>query len=400
MSSPFYAALPVYLPFSGTVDANGNFSTILRPRSAFWVSGKIVPKLSLGSGVWEVTDGGSIPLGFGRGQRAEIGSIIVPPNASVVLNLSGAVPNAAVSGSFQGVQHPDMASLAARYAPIPNVSTVETTAVRRKLGNISTGPNTTSPASTFQLFAETRSIAIQAVTPGNLSNVNITGSQSGNVYYNTTPSGTLMEFVFIDFAVDTSILVTISAGVGGTSPSVTFWSDTADDFVKAWIQGSSNNQTVTVSGIPTVDVTDRAARLLGVINSITNAVDVSDRAARVLGIVQEGASPPLWQAPRAFTYQETNVNGTVIVPAVGGQTIRVWGIIMGIDGVGFGAVRDSSQVAPAGRLFSWNSSTGAGLTNTPGSVNHNGAPLNVGGGLTLDTSGGATVRCAVSYSQG
>jgi len=39
-----------------------------------------------------------------------------------------------------------------------------------------------------------------------------------------------------------------------------------------------------------VDVSDRVGRLLGVVNSITNAVDVSDRAARLLGVVYGGYS--------------------------------------------------------------------------------------------------------------
>ena len=43
--------------------------------------------------------------------------------------------------------------------------------------------------------------------------------------------------------------------------------------------------TVTVSVTGTVDVADRAARLLGVVTSITNPVDISDRAGRLLGIV-------------------------------------------------------------------------------------------------------------------
>lgn len=42
----------------------------------------------------------------------------------------------------------------------------------------------------------------------------------------------------------------------------------------------------TITG--TVDVSDRAARALGVVASITAAVDVSDRAARLLGVVDKG----------------------------------------------------------------------------------------------------------------
>jgi hypothetical protein len=47
------------------------------------------------------------------------------------------------------------------------------------------------------------------------------------------------------------------------------------------VSGSNIN----VVNTPSVDVTDRVGRLLGIVNSITNPVDISDRAARLVGIV-------------------------------------------------------------------------------------------------------------------
>lgn len=72
-------------------------------------------------------------------------------------------------------------------------------------------------------------------------------------------------------------------------------------------------------GSASVDVSDRVARALGVIASITAAVDVSDRAARALGVVASITAPvelapsTLW----ANTPGGANAAATLTLPAAG-----------------------------------------------------------------------------------
>lgn len=61
----------------------------------------------------------------------------------------------------------------------------------------------------------------------------------------------------------------------------------------------------------TADVSDRAARLIGVVNSITNPVDISDRAARLIGVVNS-ITNPICDAGPAWTW----INAT-LVPSAG-----------------------------------------------------------------------------------
>jgi hypothetical protein len=77
-------------------------------------------------------------------------------------------------------------------------------------------------------------------------------------------------------------------------------------------------------GTPDVNVTDRAARLLGEVASIAAPVDVSDRAARALGVVASIAAPVdvsdrAVGASSAFLYRLRRP--TTAPPFAGGTTI-------------------------------------------------------------------------------
>jgi hypothetical protein len=72
---------------------------------------------------------------------------------------------------------------------------------------------------------------------------------------------------------------------------------------------------VSITGTPTVDVTDRVGRLLGVVASITAAVDISDRAARLVGVVYGSQAQQLKQTATNFNLQTELATGGTLYDA-------------------------------------------------------------------------------------
>lgn len=255
---------------------------------------------------------------------------------------------------------------------------------RQILGTISVGPNTTSPVNNFPLQIGTLAVAFQANTqPAPPNNVTITGHTTGNVYFNGSP-GSLFTSRFIDPKIDPSIDVTITSPLALGS-FVTFMAVQVAENV--FVRNSAGEpipvQTGTGGTISTVDVTDRAARLLG--------------------IVQEGASPPIWQSPnkqpQSFAFALAAGATSVVIAAVGGQTVRLFSI---------------SRMMPngsGGSFGEWQTTAGVTLDNEDlsGVIAQNtwelfGSPLPIGVGLQFKNTSavamGFVYQGAVCYSQG
>lgn len=414
MSSPFYGLMPVSLPFSGTTDANGNFSITLRPRAAFWVTGKIVGKVTSGFPAWEVTDG-VIPIGVGNGPRAEIAGIAVPPGASIIVNVVAAQPNVAVTGRFVGVQGPTMESAASAFVAAPNTISASINAPQVLLGSLSVPGDNGVHNQSFILPAGTHDVAVGGTAfAGLLVSLTIVGDQSGLNYLSISGAlaANLVGGIFraqILSSLDSSVTVsaTKSSGLTITLSVVAILDPTVVQVVPQVdalpVKGVTGGQALTV------DVNDRLLRQLGravLVDTGNTPVPTEARGLDVVVnnlnpvFVQEGASPPLWQAPRQIVRSEVAVVGnSTLLAGVGGQTIRVWGWELETDqGTGFSIAFLNDTGFGAGTRL-------AALTANNGMISGNmgGAPLPLGTGLGLEVAAiatGGNVRAYASVSQG
>lgn len=132
MSSAFGGILPAVIPFSATCDSSGNATITLRPRAAFWWSGKMVGFSSGGAPTWTILEG-QIPAGVAEGQRAEIGGLVVAPGDVVTIQVIGATPQATISGSLRGNQAATMADAAQDFSAAPNTVGIKVSNPRQKL---------------------------------------------------------------------------------------------------------------------------------------------------------------------------------------------------------------------------------------------------------------------------
>lgn len=244
---------------------------------------------------------------------------------------------------------------------------------RLLLGQITVAPNTTSPVTNFVLPVGCLAVAFQANTqPSPPNNVTITGHVTGNVYFNGSP-GSLFTSRFIDPQIDTSIDVTITSPLTLGS-SVTFLAVEVPENV--FVRNSTGEPIPVQTGT----------------GGTTSFVDVTDRAPRLVGIVQEGNSPPPWQAPnqKPVTIDATIGAGATItiLPSATGQRIRLFGLaITATAVVQIGSNGEIGSIAAGG---TWAVNLGGAL-NDPGTF----VPLS----LTAP-AGASSVNGIVSYSQG
>ena len=99
------------------------------------------------------------------------------------------------------------------------------------------------------------------------------------------------------------------------------------------------------------DVSDRAARLLGVIASITAAVDVSDRAARLLGKTREELVAMTWASVKSAAPAANAVQATTGALAAGDYDFDIALAVSDTVAVGKGLVIEHRNAADAATLF-------------------------------------------------
>jgi hypothetical protein len=387
MTDVFQGLATVNLPFSGTTDTNGNYTTTLRPRAGFWCSLKMVAQVDAGNPTWKVSDG-VIPLGIGRGQRAEIGGLVAPPSAQLVIDVAGAGPSAAVSGRLIGVQGPDMESIAGAFVPVPNTVTVENVSTRQRLGTtiptLSVPAASTTRSVTVQLPSGTQAIALlvdtgfSTILTANLVG-NVTGVDYFVVYTADTNLSTSYQLRFpIESAFDTAITITLTtkaAGSGGQA--VKCWASAVLDPEVVWVASQS---------VLAAELLAYQQQQIGWDAGPGNATRGPN--SLLVSLVQAKSAP--WQAPRNYAYVESAVNSTVLVAAVAGQTIWVHGIAVSTDSAtGFCGLADSSGPS---RIVASGGNRGINM-------NLGGVPLTVGAALQIQTDGVNLVRAGVSYTR-
>ena len=328
-------------------------------------------RVASGNPVWEVSDG-AIPIGVGRGQRSEISGLIVPPGASIQIDVLAGTPNVAVVGRLVGVQGPDMASIAQAFLPTPNIVAADISSPRTKLtptalGILTVPGNGIAQTQSFPLPGGTTGLRIFAgnTTPGATITLSVVGDQSGISYWPGVLSGIPFSTnepltVPIDNEQDTSVTVSATGSNGGGQ----------------WLMSLS-----ALTGAEVVEV--RAQHALPVTPSGTFTV-------------QEGASPPLWQAPNAAPKTvDANIGagGTVsIIGFVAGQQVRLFGVAVTAAAGGLATLNDTGGIELG--------SVAAGST---WAANFGGVPVFsvAGRGLDMKAPGAATtVNGMVSFSQG
>jgi hypothetical protein len=292
------------VPFSGTADASGNYSTQIRPRGAYWFAGKMVGKVSSGLPIWEAFTG-ALPAGFSRGTRAEIGGILLSPGDTVTITLTGCTPGASVQGQLLGLQGATQADVVAVYNPVPNTLTIDVAATQMFLKKFlaSAGPQS------IKLPPGTHAIALQFGTQANVSSIQVTGDVSGSssILSFVALGGGLPQpfFVPVISAVDTSVTVRANLSAGDSTVNV---SAIFDPEVIAVLQEQPIAAYIFDQGAGTA----------------INTQSPLSGAGSLLGVSEQNAKPAPWQAPAssvAFSSALASGASSTIVAAVGGQKV-------------------------------------------------------------------------------
>ncbi len=398
MSRPLWVPRPVYVPFSGTCDANGNLTINLPAlREAFWTATKCIARASAGNPTWEVLAGGA-PLEFGRGQRISIGSIILPPSGAPSINVIGAAPSAAVIGAFIGAEASSQEEVVARSTLTPSTVAADTTPPLTQFMQPITGVDTTFPNLSFTIGAGldqkfTFNVAPTAkalrivgfIVPRNIS----TFTYTMRVYVGTDIAGP---------GATPGILWPQSNAEGTQTAPLFPARPVIIPLDSAWA-----GALITGPYQVTVEITGDPANKLGFVVSALfdiESVDVwSQLPLTVSGsgtfTVQEGTSPPLWQAPRANAFaQQAGIGVSNLVPAVAGQIVRVFGGLMDVPSP---AAAATVQLEDTASTILFAMQAGSAAT----SITPELGPLGLGLGLQLRVVvAGATARWGGGYSQG
>lgn len=288
---------------------------------------------------------------------AEIGGLIIPPNAKIQIDAVGAAPSATIMGSLEGTQSVSQEAVAQAHLPVPNVIGISARPAftSQVPSTDTTGGNTyahVQDGTGFQvgdtILVTTQNNAVPTQTSGVIKQ--ITAANQGPVTLPQTNVGAnLIIFGTFAFAPAANDIVELlpPAAIGGT-----------------------------------VDVSDRAARLLGTIQGTVT--------------VQEGASPPLWQAPNAAP-KTINANigagGTVsIITFVVGQQLRLFGVAVTAGAGGPATFNDTGgiELGSVAAGATWAANFGGVFVFSAG-----------GRGLDMKAPGAATtVNGMVSFSQG
>lgn len=200
------------------------------------------------------------------------------------------------------------------------------TAPQKQLGTFQAPPNGTT-ARTFNIDSGVHSIGILLNSFANVNGVTVTGGVTGIAYaVNLSQSaafGTLL-FVPVLSIWDTSVTVGVIMGVGAQTATV-FVAQILDPELVAVFQTAPLQVQATILNQPiTADVTDRAGRLLGIVNikdSVAGQILADNSNLRA---TLAFANPAPWQAAtsmNSINASLSNAQNSVIVAAVANQTV-------------------------------------------------------------------------------
>lgn len=303
MSNPFAGTLPAIIPFSANCDANGNATIKLRPRAAFWWTGKMVAKVGAGVPAWEVSMGG-IFAGTSDGQRAEVAGLIVAPGDTIQIQIIGASANTSVSGSLIGTQGATMKDVAQVFSPSPNTITLESKSPILLSDRIDTAAGTSSKSYPMPSGAQT--IVLQV--------------DQANASRNVGPTQLLVRCFPSDF---------IAVQIGGAAINLNTQAlgllnpiDTSFDVEWTMVGANPLNTFVDVAvlGQQVAKPQNIPFQFFGANNN--------------LGVTEESANPASWQAANLTT--AIGIGGvpagttTTVIPGAAGLTTRLYRVRLGV----------------------------------------------------------------------
>jgi hypothetical protein len=222
MSSPpgnssLYQSSPIDLPFSGTTDANGNLTLSSIVRNAYWITAKVVGQAS-GAPRWVLTKGNStIPVDYGQGSNVSIGPFVLGPNQPLKIQITGGLPNTAVTGLITGIQSSDGGMAVDHFTPQSSTQFIQPVPLITLVadGAFHSMVNVPIPAGTHSIV-----LTSALDNSGFLNSLQITGHVTGIVYLTAFSAGTIFganqnTFGFLCSAYDTSLDITWQINVAG-----------------------------------------------------------------------------------------------------------------------------------------------------------------------------------------
>ena len=272
-------------------DASGNFTSVSMIHPANWSVVRLVGQTT-GYPKWVLNSDNNLPLDFASGAQCSMGLILVAPGQRLTTQILAALPAVSVSGHFVGVMSPDLNEVLPFYLPSPNSIGSAVSAPPQTVISIVNNDSTTH---TVPVPAGGVCVGYAAgqLTVGPTTQITITGHQTLITYISDV--GSQISFgpqVMILDSADTSIDCRVTAGSGPGSVDFLVW-------------------------------------------TVPLAVFVQQRPGAQLTVIS--GPPANWQSPLstvnvAVTLNQVGAGDTaVIIPAVVGQTVRLWDVSLSID---------------------------------------------------------------------
>lgn len=208
---------PVLLrtPFGGTCDATGNLTIkSIRPSANFYAIFTVALRATAGIPQWTLDLTGA-PLASATGRQVTLGPYVTQPEEFLMLTVTGAGPNAVITGQLNGFFVATPEELPA-LLPIGGSLTIQAPAPVPWSDSGSIGINQTVTKSYG--VPTGAAVVLITVSAGGAAGgtVVITGDQTGTTYANLAPSSqTLTSFQGLQG--DASVTVVATTGLGGTA---------------------------------------------------------------------------------------------------------------------------------------------------------------------------------------
>lgn len=239
---------PIDKLFAGNCDANGNFvSPPIQPAPALYSALKVVAQTTGAAARWNVVVGGTSKA-FSPGPQVDV-PILVQPNQSVIIQISGAQPNAAVSGTLTGVGGTTFEEVAPFLSLVPNTITLQTLTSEQPIDSFTQPPNVATANRLYRLPAGTQNVRLQV--NGNAQLVSFTGLKvlgngTGNIYVlpSSNPGNTGgFDLWFKPEPADVAAGILFSLDTTGSANAVevNLTADLAMNFVVASLAGAGTN---------------------------------------------------------------------------------------------------------------------------------------------------------------
>ena len=200
----------VRVDLASTTDVNGNATIIVPlPFTGAWYDLKFSLQISQPS-EWALSVSGTT-VTYGRGRRVTLGPELIQDGETVTISVSGGPPNAAIIGSANGkAGHPD--EILAGFTMSPNTIALDVSTQPPVVGTLKdTNPHTLPlPAGTVAVGYSPRTAS------GVITQVTITGVQTGIVYFNDTLSR--LQAIPVPQLIDTAD-TSITCQANGANPA-------------------------------------------------------------------------------------------------------------------------------------------------------------------------------------